>query len=67
MEMELKATIIIEEDEEYYEAWVKSDRKTGKNSGSPYCMTWDSSDVQVETIMLPYLVVVFLLMHIHVV
>ena len=67
LEMELKAAITNEEDKEYYEAWVKSDRKPGKNSDSLYCTAWDGSDVQVETIMLAYLVMVFLLVYIHVV
>ena len=42
LKMELKATIIMEESEEYYEQWVKEDKKTRKRFGLTvsYDMGW---------------------------
>lgn len=49
LEMELKATIIYEESEEYYEFWIKKDKKDSQELGSPICMVWDCNADQAET------------------
>ena len=50
--MELNSTIINEEDKEYYEAWVKSD-KNKKKLNSPYLIIWDGGNVLAEKICFP--------------
>ena len=49
--MELKATVIHEESEEYYEYWIKEDELTRKNSDLQCLTIWDGNGVRVVTIM----------------
>ena len=59
LQMELKATIISEENEEYYEKWLNEDKKIGKSLASPYHMIWAGSGAPVVITMQVSLVMLF--------
>ena len=65
LKLELKATILYEESEEYYEEWIESDENTRKKFGLTVSMIWDGSVVLAGIITHLSLGMDFLLGHIH--